>query len=233
MEWSVECKPAYSLLRITLEPGEEVTSEAGAMLLFKGDVDIKTHTGGGLVKGLLRGVLGTESIFLNSYIARNRSELWLAPATPGDIHYIPLSGETYVVQDSSYLAHHGDVDIGVAWRGFRGLIAEGEVFWLKLEGIGGVWVNTYGGLEEVKLADGERVTVDNLHFVAMKGDMDWRVRKFGGWKSFLLGGEGFVLEVKGPGKLLIQTRALPPFARLIAKFTPSRRSGGFRLSFGT
>lgn len=216
----MECKPAYSLLRVSLEPGEEITSEAGAMLLFKGDLEIKTHTGGGILRGLLRGVLGTEAVFLNTYTARGRSEVWLAPAIPGDIHYIPLRGESYVVQDSSYLAHHGDIDVGVAWRGFRGLIAEGEVVWLKLSGVGGVWVNAYGGIERVDLAERERTTIDNLHFVAMRDDMDWRVRRFGGWKSFLLGGEGFVLEVRGPGTVLVQTRALPPFARLISKFTP-------------
>ncbi|HIP66168.1 MAG TPA: TIGR00266 family protein, partial [Pyrodictium sp.] len=40
------------------------------------------------------------------------------------------------------------------------------------------------------------------------------------WKSFLFGGEGIVLEVQGPTKLLVQTRILPPLAQLIAKFLP-------------
>lgn len=105
MKWEVKHSPAYSQLIVHLEAGDEMTSEAGAMVLFKGDLEIKTHTGGGLLKGLLRGIAGTEAVFLNTYRARGQSELWLAPSLPGDIRYIPLEGNSYVVQDGSYLAH--------------------------------------------------------------------------------------------------------------------------------
>ncbi|RLE99325.1 MAG: TIGR00266 family protein [Thermoprotei archaeon] len=220
MEWRVEHKPSYSLLKVFLKPGESVTAEAGAMVLIKGEVDIKTHTGG-LSKAILRGLFGAESVFLNIFVARTSAEVWLAPRVPGDIEYIPLREESYVVQDMSYLAHHGDVDVGVAWRGLRGLLAEGELVWLKVEGVGGVWVNAYGGLTKIDLRPGERIIVDNFHFVAMNQYIRWRVRKFGGWKSFLLGGEGIVLEVEGPGTVYIQTRILPPLARLIRKYMPS------------
>ncbi|MCD6263930.1 AIM24 family protein, partial [Candidatus Bathyarchaeota archaeon] len=117
MKWEVEYSPAYSLLKVQLEPGEELTSEAGAMVLFRGDLEIKTHTGGGLLKGLLRGIAGTEAVFLNTYRAKSPAEVLLAPSLPGDIAYIPLEDGSYVVQDSAYLAHIGDVDVEVAWRG--------------------------------------------------------------------------------------------------------------------
>jgi len=221
LKWKVEYSPAYSLLKVELEPGEELTSEAGAMVLFKGDLEIKTHTGGGILKGLLRGIAGTEAVFFNTYRARGQAEVWLAPALPGDIHYVPLEGDSYVVQDSSFLAYKGDVDVSVAWRGLRGLLAEGELVWLKLQGRGGAWVNSYGGMGKLDLEAGEKVTLDNMHFVALNEKTKWKVRKFGGWKSFLLGGEGLVVEIEGPGTLFYQTRILPPFARLIRKFAPS------------
>lgn len=232
MEWKIDFSPSYSLLKVKLLPGESITAEAGAMLLIKGEVDIKTHTGGGLGKALLRGLFGTESVFLNTYTARTESEIWFAPAVPGDITYIPLTGESYVVQDAAYLAHHGDVDIDIAWRGFKGLIAEGELIWLKLKGVGGVWVNAYGGINKIELSPGEKITIDNFHFVAMREDMNWRVRRFGGWKSFLFGGEGLVLEVEGPGIVYVQTRILPPFARLIRKYMPTPSDRGSGIKFG-
>ena len=67
MDWRVDYRPSYSLLKVVLEPGEEVTSEAGAMVLYKGDIEIKTHTGG-LMKGILRALAGTESLFLNTIL---------------------------------------------------------------------------------------------------------------------------------------------------------------------
>ncbi|RLE99435.1 MAG: TIGR00266 family protein, partial [Thermoprotei archaeon] len=153
-----------------------------------------------------------------TYRARSKAEVWFAPSLPGDILYIPLNGDSWIVQDSSYLAHHGDIEVGIAWRGFRGLLAEGELFWLRLRGYGGVWVNAYGGLEKLEVPAGEKVTIDNFHFVAMSEDVDYSIRKFGGWKSFLLGGEGVVFDVRGPATIYLQTRIIPPFARLLRKF---------------
>ena len=79
-------------------------------------------------------------------------------------------------------------------------------------------MNAYGAMEELSLGAGERVTIDNMHFVAMDGSVEWRVRKFGGWKSFVFGGEGFVIDVSGPGRVWVQTRNLPLFARILRKF---------------
>ncbi len=215
----MEFKPSYSILKVYLEPGESVTAEPGAMVLYRGNIDVKTHTGGGLLKGLTRALLGGESVFLNTFTARGgRGEVWFAPSLPGDIAYYELKGEELIVQDTSYLAHHGDVDVGVAWRGFRGLLAEGELFWLKVKGYGGVWLSSYGGISRVDLGPGESMILDNFHFVAMTSGMNWRVRKFGGIKSFLFGGEGIVIEVTGPGTVYVQSRSLPPFVEFIRKF---------------
>ncbi|HID82391.1 MAG TPA: TIGR00266 family protein, partial [Thiotrichales bacterium] len=132
--------------------------------------------------------------------------------------YLELGDKALIVQDTSYLAHYGDVDISIAWRGLRGVLAEGELFWLKLKGRGGVWLNSYGSIDKIELKPGERIIVDNFHFVALTEGTKWKIRKFGGWKSFLLGGEGLVVEVEGPGTILIQSRVLPQLVRLVRKY---------------
>jgi len=218
MKWKVDYSPSYSILKLFLEPGEAVTAEAGAYVLHKGNVEIKTHTGGGLLKALTRAMLAGESIFVNTFIARGSAELWFAPGVPGDIVYVPLHGQELIIQDTSYLAHHGNVSLGVAWRGFKGLFAEGSLVWFKVEGTGGVWINSYGAVEKLELAPGEKMTVDNFHFVAMDSTVSWRVRKFGGIKSFIFGGEGIVIEITGPGRVYVQTRTLPPLAAMLRKF---------------
>lgn len=220
MKWEVVAKPAYSMLKVYLNPGDEVTAEAGAFVAGKGDYEINTETGG-VVKALARTFFGGEPMFLNRYRARSSSTLWFAPSLPGDIEYIEVNG-TIVVQDMSYIASHGNVDISVTWKGFRGLLAEGELVWLKVEGNGGVWVNSYGGIEKVDLRHGERMVLDNFHFVAMDDSIKFGITKFGGIKSFILGGEGIVAELEGPGRVLIQSRSLPPFVQLIARMLPRR-----------
>ena len=223
LRWEKHHFPAYTVLKIWLEPGEQVVAEAGAFLLARGEIDVDTSTGG-ITGGLKRALLGSESLFLNTYTAKSNAELWLVPSTPGDIEAIELSEDEWYVQDASYLAHYGDIKVATKMLGIRGLFAEGELFWLKVSGTGTVWVNSFGSIEVVDVKPGETITVDNYHLVAMPSNTEYRIRRFGGkWKSFLFGGEGIVLEVKGPTRLLIQTRTLPPLAQLIAKFLPVKR----------
>jgi len=217
VNWRKIGSPSYTLLAVELERGESVTAEAGAFVYGRGDYDVKTHTGG-LASAIRRRFLGGESMFLNTFTARTHTELGFASSFPGDVEHIRLNGDEWILQDGAFLAYSGDVKLSAAWRGLRGLIAEGELFWLKAEGYGDLWVESYGAIAKLELKPGERATIDNEHFVAMPSDVNMRVRKFGGWKSFLLGGEGFVIEVEGPAVVYIQTRILDPLVRILAKF---------------
>ncbi len=221
MEYVFEHRPAYTLLKVRLNPGEEITVESGSYMLHKGEVEVKTSTGG-LLSGLARRLLGSETLFLNTIKALSSVEVWISPSLPGDIEAIEIKNEDLYIQDSSYLAHTGDIEMSVGWRGLRGLIAEGELFWLKASGSGIVFVNSYGGINRIDLKPGEKITIDNMHFVALDGSIRWRVRKFGRWKTFLFGGEGFVIDAEGPGRVWVQSRNLPVFARLISRFITTK-----------
>jgi len=223
MEWRVDHAPAYSVLKVKLNPNEKIVTEPGAMVTTIGDIKVQTKMEGGVFKALKRKFLGSESAFMNTYIAGpNGGEVWLAPSVPGDIKYIELKNQSISVQDMAYLAHHGDVTVDVAFRGFRGVLAEGEVFWLKISGTGGVWICGYGGIDEITLAPGQKVVIDNFHSIAIEETVKWSIKKFGGWKTFLLGGEGLVIEAQGPGKVYVQSRVLPELARLLMKFLPKK-----------
>jgi uncharacterized protein (TIGR00266 family) len=222
MKWLKEHGPAYTVLKVFLEPGEEVHAEPGALMLLRGDVDVKTSSGG-LAKALARRLLGGESFFINTYRARSSAEIWFVPPLPGDVEAIDLRGDEWIIQDTSYLAHSGDIDIGAKFTGFRGLIAEGEFFWLNAKGSGTLWVSSYGAIEKVNVGEGERLIIDNYHFVAMPAYTKYNVRKIGGLKTLFFGGEGLVIEVEGPTTVYVQTRILPPLARLLSKYISSNR----------
>lgn len=206
MRWEVSHRPSYSLLKVQLQPGEEIGAEPGAMVMMTGPIAIDTGMRGGLLSSLLRSAFGGESVFLNTFRAQGPAEIWLAPSVPGDIHYLPLDGKGYVLQDTAYLAHHGDVQLDVAWRGFKGWLTEGELVWLRARGRGGVWVTAFGAIEEVQVPPGETAIVDNFHFVAMEEGTSYKIRTAGGLKSILFGGEGLVAEIRGPARLWLQTR---------------------------
>ena len=57
----------------------------------------------------------------------------------------------------------------------------------------------------------ERMLIDNHHIVALSENANYSVRKFGGLKSTLLGGEGLVTEIIGPGTIYFQTKNIKTF----------------------
>jgi len=221
VEYRIEHRPAYSLLKVFLSSGDRVVFEAGAFVYGRGPVEYKTGTMG-IGSAIKRALLGGESFFLNVAEAKGQAEVWLAPNVPGDIADVELDGKLFV-QDSSYLAHTGRIKVTTAWRGLRGWLAEGEFFWLKLEGQGLAWLSSYGGIDMVELRSGEKLLVDNHHLVAMDASVEWKPRKFGGFKSFIFGGEGIVFELKGPGRVWIQSRRLPGLAEALIPFLPLRK----------
>jgi len=54
--------------------------------------------------------------------------------------------------------------------------------------------------------------VDNFHLVAFSDTCQYKVTKFGGLKETILGGEGLVTEIQGPGEIFIQTKNIRELA---------------------
>jgi len=62
MRYDIEFKGSYSLLKVQLNAGEELTVEPGAMVYMRGPIEVETSTGG-IWKALKRSFLGGESFF--------------------------------------------------------------------------------------------------------------------------------------------------------------------------
>ncbi len=212
-------KSAFAELKVYLSPGESVTAEAGAMVYMSPNIGVRTTTGGGLLKGLARKILTKQTLFMNTYYAeRGEGYITFAPGLPGDIMEIDISKPLYV-SDTNYLASTG-VQFGVKFTGFKGIFTPGGMFWFKLEGVGKVWLGTFGGIDVVTLNPGEKLLVDNIHLAAFDADTQFTLRKFGRMKSFLFGGEYILTEFVGPGRVFIQSRNLPVFANILYRYMP-------------
>jgi len=213
-------RPSFSLLRVELSQGEEITAEAGALVYMSPEIKVRTTTGGGVFSGLLRKLTTGESIFVNTYYTDSRGYLALAPSYPGDIVEIDVNGGL-IVADTAYLASTG-LELGVRFTGFRGVFMPGGMFWFHLSGIGKAWISTYGGIDVIELKPGERILVDNIHVAAFTEGMQFSLRSFGKLKSMLFGGEYILVEFVGPGRVYVQSRNLPAFAHVLARFMPSK-----------
>jgi len=83
---------------------------------------------------------------------------------------------------------------------------------IRVTGSGDLFINTFGALEKIELQPNEELVVDNFHLAAFSESCRYEVKKFGGLKSTILGGEGLVVSVKGPGDVYIQTKNPAEFA---------------------
>ncbi len=220
-------RPSFSLGVVKLNPGEELNVESGSMVSMSADVSIKTGTKGGVLKALGRSLLGGESFFQNSYIAGNQGgEVTVAPALPGDLFLLNLNGENMMVQSGSYVASETSITVDTKWGGAKTFFAGEGLIMLKVSGRGQAILSSYGAIHEVELAAGEKYTVDTGHLVAFSDQMGFKVRPIGGMKSTLFSGEGLVVDLTGPGKVLLQTRSTQAFLSWLIPLLPKNTGGG-------
>ena len=214
MEYEIKYKPSYSMLVIRLEPNESVTAEAGAMTYMEPNIDVKTRKRERSLLGTLGlFVLGRQSFFVNDYRAKKGTgEVAFVSAPVGDIETLEVKpNQGYIIQSASYIASTQNVDLDIKWQGFtKGLFGQG-LFMIRVSGEGKLFINTFGAIDKHHLEAGKSLIVDNFHLVAFSESCDYDVRKFGGLKSTILGGEGLVTEIKGPGDVYIQTKNLREF----------------------
>ena len=212
MNTTILYKPAFSIAQVQLDSNESLVAEAGAMVSMSADMQIETNMKGGLLKSLARSVLGGESFFINTYTANAKGgELILAPTLPGDVFTLNLSGETLLVQSGSFLASSEGITTDTKWGGARTFFGGEGLIMLRCSGTGNLILSSYGAIHEVDLGAGESYTVDTGHLVAFHESLGFKVRMVGGLKSTVLGGEGLVGDLTGPGKVLLQTRSVGAF----------------------
>jgi len=214
MKHEIKYKPSYSMLVVNLEQGEKITAESGAMTYM--DPNIEAHTRKrekSLFGSIGLAIFGRQSFWVNDYTASNgQGEVAFVSAPVGDVETLEVKPDQgYVIQKSSYIASTENVNLDVKWEGFtKGLFGQG-LFMIKVTGNGTLFINTFGAIDKHTLRSGQTLIVDNFHLVAFSDTCNYKVTKFGGLKETLLGGEGLVTRITGPGDIYIQTKNLREF----------------------
>lgn len=206
---------------ITLDPGEAVQAEPGALMFMEEDIDMGTSTGGGVFSGLKRKLAG-EKFFVTSFEneGRVRRRVGFASEHPGNVKAVDLRHGTVFCQKDAFLCAARGVSVSVAFTkklgaGFFG----GEGFILqKLSGEGLAFMHAGGHVIERVLEDGEKLRVDTGCLVGFDEDVDYSIRLVGGVTSKIFGGEGlFLASLTGPGRVWMQTMPFSRFAdRVVA-----------------
>lgn len=226
MDVHILYRPSYSLGVIRLGPNEEVRVEGGAMVSMSQGVAVETKAAGGILKSLARSVLAGESFFQNTFRApASGGEVTVAPALPGDLFVLELHNESMMVQSGSYVASEMGINLDTKWGGAKTFFASEGWIMLRASGTGKLLLSSFGAIHEVNLDQGETYTVDTGHLVAFTEGIGFKVRRVGGLKSTIFSGEGLVVDLTGPGRVLLQTRSTDAFLSWLIPKLPKRSSG--------
>jgi uncharacterized protein (TIGR00266 family) len=230
-------------VEVTLDPGEVVIGEPGAMMYMTMGIQMATVFGdpsaskeqgfwNKVVTAGKRALTG-ESLFVTTFTnaAAGREQVGFAAPYPGKIlpmHLDQLGGEIICQRDSFICAARG-IQIGIAFQKKIGVgLFGGEGFIMqRLTGDGIAMVHAGGTLMKRTLKAGEMLKLDTGCLVALQPSVKYDIQFVGGIKNTLFGGEGlFFATLTGPGEIWCQSL---PFSRLAGRILAAApQSGGHK-----
>lgn len=227
----------------TLQSGESVLGEPGAMMFKDAGIRMEAMLGTGKNQGFFKKLFGAgkrvltgENMFLTGFENTDDAPRRIAFSAPYPGKVLPLDlarlGGEIVCQKDSFLCAAGDIDIGVYFQKkiLTALFGGAGFVMQRLHGNGVVFVNAGGTVKEIDLRPMQRIQADAGCLVGFQPSVGFEIVGAGNLKTQLLGGEGlFLANLTGPGKVWVQSL---PFSRLAARFlrTPAfqRRIQGAR-----
>ena len=228
------------VLTLELVAGQVIYSESGGMSWMSGNMEMKTHTGGGLGKLIKRAFSG-ESLFITDFFVNSGTgTVAFASEFPGKIIPFKLeAGQSLILQKDAFMCAEKSVDLDIFFRkrlgaGFFG----GEGFIMqKATGPGLVFSEVDGEVVEMDLGPGQTLKVDTGHVAIMEPTVKFDITMVKGFRNILLGGEGlFLANLTGPGKVWLQTMPMMKLANKILQFMPkttgSGSGGGLKINLG-
>ena len=228
MDVAIRHSPSFAAARITLDPGEEVRAESGAMMATSAGVGITSSTQGGMVKGLKRSLLGGESLFVTTFSAPATGG-WVDVAhhLPGDVITTSVTPDRPLsITRGCWLASASSVELDAKWGGFKNLVGGEGGFLVRAAGSGTVLLACYGAIDTIQLGPGESLTIDTGHVVAFDPSVNSQLRKVAtGVIQTLKSGEGFVFDFTGPGWIMTQSRNPSALQAWIKSIMPGETGG--------
>nr|WP_068136536.1 TIGR00266 family protein [Roseimaritima ulvae] len=223
---------------ITLDPGEQVLAEAGAMMFMTDGIEMQSvfgdpsNQGGGFINkafGAGKRVLTGESLFMTTFTntGPRRGKVAFGSPYPGrmiPMHLDELGGEIICQKDAFLCGARGTtIDIAFQKRIAAGLFG-GEGFVMqRLRGDGIAIVHAGGTMMHQQLQAGEKLRLDTGCLMAVGPTVQYDVEFVGGLKNAFFGGEGlFMATVVGPGPVWLQSL---PFSRLAGRMMSAAPGG--------
>lgn len=223
--WSVVGKGSASSVQVDLKPGAALNAEPDALISMTEGIRLGAQMDAGVVGGIIRSMLGNESIFSQTLSAPvGHGAVLIGAPDIGDVELLQLSPNGHMfgghssvlLMGGAFLAADETVEIRTTTQRSigRALFSGTGLFLLRASGSGKLAIAAHGSILQFNLAPGETRAVDNGHLVAWDESMAYEMKMAGGvqgdsfhsklFKS-AASGEGLMCYFRGPGSLWLQT----------------------------
>ena len=216
---------SFPAVNVTLERGETVFTQSGAMAWSDTNVSMETNAEGGLLKSLGRAFSGASLMFVRHTALADSADITFSASFPGEIREFYVDSEhEYIAQKSAFLvAEEGvQVDATVSKSFWAGLVGGEGIILQRYSGEGSILVEIDGSVVELDLEPGQQIKVETGHVALFESSVQYNVESVKGFKNILFGGQGlFLTTLTGPGKVYLQTLTAQDMAQKLIPFIPT------------
>jgi len=219
-----------NLQMVTLElaEGEQVYAEAGAMMYMSSNMAMEPQAKGGFWKGVERKMMGESFFLINFYPVSGEGIVAFAGSVPGTLKVLDITpGRDFILQKDAFIVGEMGVQLEITFQQKLGsAFFGGEGFVLeRLSGSGMAFVHGCGDFVELELEYGQSIKVDTGCVVGWESTVRYDIKRTGGFKKIVFGGEGlFLAQLWGPGKVILQSMSIAQLLRGIME--AMQRGGG-------
>ena len=200
------------VLEVSLQPGQRIQAEKGAMTYMDETVRLNTRMGQKTnpIQAIKRRMAG-ESILINELTneSNQRACLALSPQYPSHIMALDLDDDRpdVICRPDSFLAGDAGINISIA-KGPTGplLFGRGNLIMQRLHGSGQVFIAGNGAVIRKTLSERQTLVADLDSLIAYEETVEHRARMMRGFRNILFGGESlFLVTATGPGRIWMQS----------------------------
>jgi len=197
-----------NLLEVDLYEGRSFVVQRGSMIYAKGPYKFDSEVNVRGWKKWTAKAFGKELVY-NVYASPSAATLAFVPPPPFSLLcLVKEPDEELRVAASAHFGHEQDLQLDFSEFNLKRALREEPL--LRVEGEMGLVVIKYlGDLVHLDLAEGEELVIDEEALLALKGNIKKTAIAKNGIKELLASGEGFLLSLRGPGKVILQTRTPP------------------------
>ena len=225
------------ILEVELHPGDEVVAESGELAWMLGPVQLQTgksigQSKGGFIGAAKRALAGGTFFMTRYSVADGQGSVTFAAKAPGEIREVELGdGREYVVHRHGFICCEPGVELNIHLQQRLGAgIFGGAGFVLqRLSGRGVAFVEMHGDVVELDLGAGDMLRVPPGHVALFDASVPLELTTVPGIRNKLFGGDGlFLAQLRGPGKVWLQSITLPALAHALQPYivTETAEEGG-------